>query len=71
MKKFRVKDLDGFENSVFGADDLLELFPALTTSGVSLVQQGSNYYVTDSKGNIVSDCTFFSEEEMQYMEEII
>lgn len=69
MKQFRVKDLDGFDN-VFGADDLLRIFPALTTRGVPLVKQGDFYYVVDSKGNRVHDSCFFSEDEMKYMEEV-
>lgn len=62
--KYRVKDLEKFENTVFGADDLLMFFPALETTGVTLVKQGKFYYVADSNNEPVSDSTFFSEEEV-------
>lgn len=66
--KYRVADLEKFNNSVFGADDILALFPAITTSGVNIVQQDDLFYIADARNNIVSDCAFFNIEEMKCLE---
>ena len=68
--KVKVKDQDEFESCVFGADDLLEQWPALLTEGAEVIQSGSMYYLCDAKQGIISDSAFFSKNEMQYLEKI-
>lgn len=64
--KYRICDLIGFISGVFGADDLLKYYPELMY-GVELKKFGEFYYVIKN-GKIVSDTSFFSEEEMKFME---
>lgn len=64
--KYRINDLIGFISSVFGADDLLKYYPELMY-GIELKQFGECFYVIKN-GKIVNDTSFFTEEEMQFME---
>ncbi|UYE98861.1 hypothetical protein XbC2_441 [Xanthomonas phage XbC2] len=66
---FKIKDLNGFMSTVFGADDLLEYFPELNTTGVELIEEDGFYYIAKN-GKPVSDSCFFSEEEMEYLEKV-
>ncbi|HET8688478.1 MAG TPA: hypothetical protein VFM18_17845 [Methanosarcina sp.] len=64
--KVKIKDRDGFDN-VFGADCFLECFPELLTTGVEVRRHNDFYYVFRD-GKFVHDSSFFTEEEMQYLE---
>lgn len=65
--KYKIKDLDGFTNCVFGADSFIENFPEIESTGVELQKFGDFYYVMIN-GKKAHDSAFFSEEEMQYLE---
>ena len=67
--KCKIKNLDLFKSTVFGADDLLKYFPELNTTGVELIQDDEFYYIAKN-GKPVSDSCFFSEEEMECLEEV-
>lgn len=64
--KFRIKDMKGFEDAVFGAEDLLQFYPELLT-GIELRLIDGVYFVIKN-GKVVSDSSFFTLEEMQFME---
>lgn len=65
--RYKIKDLDGFGNSVFGADCFLANFPEIKTTGVELKQMGEFYYIIDN-GRMVNDSAFFTPEEMIFLE---
>lgn len=77
MKHLRLKavvdPLMSFESSVFGAEDILRLFPEIRVggSGVLLEQDEEDsdlYYIIDAERGIqVNDCAFFSTDEMQHL----
>lgn len=62
--KYVIDDLDKFENLVFGADDLIDFYPELTSTGIILIKQGSLYYIANDNNEIINDSSFFNEEEM-------
>lgn len=64
--KFKIKDLEGFQNEVFGADDLIKYFPELMT-GIELQIIDGCYYVMKN-GKMINDTSFFTLDEMQFME---
>lgn len=71
---WKIKDENKFRNSVFGADSFLEWWPELLTTGVELVKRPSTghvpadlWYIDDPNA---SDCSFFTEEEMETLEEV-
>ncbi len=65
----RVKDLKKFDGYVFGADCFLKNWPEIKTTGIEVKLIGEFYYVmVDGKQAGLS--AFFSEEEMQYLEQV-
>jgi predicted transglutaminase-like protease len=68
--KYRIADLTKFNNSVFGADCLLEIFPELTTTGVNLLHINDYFYVVDDNNNINSNSAFFTQEELHCLEQV-
>lgn len=63
MLKLKIRDLDAF-GGVFGADSFIEQFPELFTDGVPVQQAGNNFYIIRD-GKPISDCHFFSREEIE------
>lgn len=57
-------------HKVFGAECLLELFPALLSVGVEVTKVGEYYYISHN-GVVASDSAFFSQEEFtECLEEV-
>ena len=60
-----------FESSVFGAEDLLRIFPELKVGGVPIEQDKDYpdlYYIVDEvRGIHVNDGAFFTTEEMAHL----
>jgi len=71
MAKWRIKDIQGFNSGVFGAESFLTFVPEIRTTGVELKQfnnaSGTLYYIVRD-GRPISDSAFFSPEEMKYLE---
>jgi hypothetical protein len=70
MKKFIVKNIGLFESNVYGADDFLNHFPEIISSGVIVLKKGEFNYIVNKNGDIVSDSSFFSDEELLYLHEL-
>lgn len=68
--RVRIKDLKGFNSSVFGADSFLEYWPEILTTGVDVKKHEGFYYIL-IKGKMSNNTAFFSKEEMKYFEEIL
>ena len=66
--KYKIADYDGFMRNVFGADCFVTNFSEIITEGVELEKIGEDYYIMDEDGNKVDYTTFFTEEEMIYLE---
>lgn len=61
-----------FESSVYGADDLLRIFPDLRPGGKGVYieqdeEDANIHYIVDENGNIIDDCCFFSTEELFFL----
>lgn len=61
-----------FESEVFGAEDLLRLFPELRPGGTGVtIEQDEDdkdlYYIIGENGIQVNDCAFFNTEEMGHL----
>lgn len=61
-----------FESTVFGADDMLRIFPELRAGGAGVeIEQDDDdpdlYYIIGENGIHVNDCAFFSTEEMAHL----
>jgi len=74
--KVKIKDLDGFTRSVFGADAFIEHFPELLTTGVTIEPEevrGQEWYfvVNPETGKKYDVTAFFSKEELQYLTAMI
>lgn len=67
MKTVKVADLEGFENSVFGADCFLEWWPEILTTGIQVELRDDLYYIVHPNA---SDSSFFTEEEMEFLEDV-
>lgn len=70
MKRYIAKNKEEFKNSVFGGDDFLNNHPELLKIGVKLQHINGFYYILNKEGQPISDCSFFSENEMKYLQEI-
>lgn len=73
IEYFKVKDLSTFGN-VFGAQCFIEYWPEILTTGIR-VQKGAGrrsdwWYVVDEQGKKIHDTSFFTEEDMQYLEKV-
>ncbi len=71
--KIRKESVNGcnFESAVFGADCFIEQLPDIIDKGIPLFKIGVRYYVINLETRqILSDSMFFSEEELQYLEEV-
>jgi hypothetical protein len=66
---FKIKDLDSFMNNVFGSETLLQYFPELNSTGVELIEDDGFHYIAID-GKPVSDTAFFSNYEMDFLEEV-
>ncbi len=64
IKRVCIKDLEKFENRVFGADCFLKNFPEIHTAGVE-VQKMNRWWYIIKDGKIVHDTTFFTWSEIQ------
>lgn len=60
-----IKDLEGFEMGVFGADCFLRNFPHIKTTGIHVRKCEDFYYIIEN-GKVAGDTLFFSEEELKY-----
>ena len=65
----RVKNKSLFLARVFGAESILDSFPDIETTGITVEKRGEFHYISES-GKLVHDSAFFSEDEMAYLEEI-
>jgi hypothetical protein len=67
--KFKIKDIEGFKNEVYGADSFLKHWPHIATDGVEINQVNEFFYIMEN-GKIAHDSAFFNQEEMKYLEEV-
>jgi len=71
----KVKDLAGFEASVFGADCFVENWPHILTTGIEVEKRkyhdGKFRYYVMIDGRKASDSAFFTFKEMKYLEEVV
>lgn len=70
MNHYIVKNKEEFENSVFGGEELLKNHPEILSTGVKLLPINGFYYILNKENLPVSDCSFFSKNEMQYLQKI-
>jgi hypothetical protein len=66
----KIIDINGFMGCVFGADDFIQHFPEVLTSGIEVEKQDDDFFYVMSGGRKVHDTAFFSEEEMRYLTKI-
>lgn len=68
---FKPIDLGDFKSNIFGAESMLDFYPNILTEGVRCRKIREFWYIINPKTNQpYSDCSFFSEEEMLYLEEV-
>jgi hypothetical protein len=69
--KYKIKDLKGFTNCVFGADCFLEYWPEIHNEGVELKEFRDGFHYIMLNDQKAHDTAFFSNEEMKYLEPVI
>lgn len=72
-KQVKVVDVPKFEANVFGGHCFLSNFPEITTTGVTVrhsTHYGRNCWHVIENDVRVHDTSFFTEEEMVYLEEV-
>lgn len=74
-KIFKVKEgeEEAFEFGVFGGECFLKNYPTIKTTGVKCRQfepDGLWYVINEKTNRPFSDCSFFNDDELNYMEEV-
>lgn len=69
MRKYKVIDQKKFQQNVLGADEFIEYFPEIITTGVELMVMNNRYYIMKN-GRVWHELFFFIREEMTNLEPV-
>jgi len=70
IRVYKVVDMSGFKNGVFGSEYFIKYFPEITDTGIPLLELNGCFYVIDDAGIRVNDTAFFTIDEMIYLSEV-